>query len=694
MKLLVTGGCGFIGSNFIHYLIKFSPKDQIINLDKLTYAANPANLKDIENNPRYQFVKGDICDERIISRIFKENKIDAVVHFAAESHVDRSIDKPVDFLRTNVFGTYVLLEAAKRHNFPKFVQISCYDEKTRAVTMDGLKTFKEIKKGDKVFSLNPLTQKIEIKPVEKVIIQPYKGKMIHFKNQRIDLLVTPNHNMFIWDTAKRLQIEPAERVSQRSVFYMPEGVWEGNEEENFNIEGHGQVKTKDLLYVLGVFIGDGFTAYQKQEKETKTGFVREEFFQKARDEKTGRFKEIKKQGNHKTKVETYRIFFDIPEHDKARQKLETALTSLGIKYQSHKGRAGTHLYFSSKPFYELFNQCGKGAHNKHIPRWALDYSPKYLKYLLDGLMDADGSRGAIYYTVSKKLVSDFCELCIKLNLKPSVHKKHSLSFMDDGRKIEGNYYYVFIANTTKSISRHRIKIIDYNGNIWCLKVKDNKNFLVERNGRFDFCGNTDEVYGSIKKGSFSETDPLNPSSPYSSSKAAADLLALVYYKTYNLPVIITRSSNNFGPFQFPEKFIPRLLTNALLGKNLPVYGKGQNIRDWIYVEDNCRAINLVLRKGKDGEIYNIGGGNEKTNLEIAKEIQKRFPKVKIEFVADRPGHDFRYSLDCSKIQKLGFKPKYDFEKALQMTIAWYIQNKWWWQPLKEKSEKIYKNWGR
>jgi len=329
MRILVTGGCGFIFSNFIRFILNKYPNYKIINLDALTYSGRLENTQDFQKNKNYKFIKGNICDERLVDRIFKENKIDWVVHGAAESHVDRSIGEPAPFLETNVFGTHVLLEAAKRYGISRFIQIG-----------------------------------------------------------------------------------------------------------------------------------------------------------------------------------------------------------------------------------------------------------------------------------------------------------------------------------------------------------------------------SDEEYGSIEKGSFKEGDPLHPSSPYSASKTAASLLCLAYFKTYNLPVIITRSTNNFGSYQFPEKFIPRLLTNAFLEKNLPVYGKGQNIRDWIYVEDNCWAIGLVLHKGKIGEIYNIGAGNEKTNLEIAREIQKRFPNSKIEFVADRPGHDFRYSLDCSKIKKLGFKPRYSFSEALQKTIDCYVQNKWWWKPLKEKSEEIYKNWGK
>jgi dTDP-glucose 4,6-dehydratase len=195
---------------------------------------------------------------------------------------------------------------------------------------------------------------------------------------------------------------------------------------------------------------------------------------------------------------------------------------------------------------------------------------------------------------------------------------------------------------------------------------------------------TDEVYGSIKEGSFSETDNLNPSSPYSSSKAGSDLLAMSYYYTYGLPVAITRCTNNFGPYQYPEKLIPLFITNLMDGKKVPVYGTGLNVRDWIYVEDHCSGIDFVMEHGNAGEIYNIGGGNELTNLEITLRILKALGKDEawIQYVEDRKGHDFRYSLDCTKLKKMGWKPQYDFDTALSDTVKWYVEDRWWWEPLK------------
>ncbi|MDF2082839.1 dTDP-glucose 4,6-dehydratase [Bacillus pseudomycoides] len=197
---------------------------------------------------------------------------------------------------------------------------------------------------------------------------------------------------------------------------------------------------------------------------------------------------------------------------------------------------------------------------------------------------------------------------------------------------------------------------------------------------------TDEVYGSLgETGFFVEETPLNPNSPYSSSKASADLIALAYCKTYGLHVNITRCSNNYGPYQYPEKLIPLMITNALENKTLPVYGTGRNIRDWLHVYDHCTAIDLVLHKGRKGEIYNIGGNNEKRNIEIVELIIEQLDtsKEKISFVKDRLGHDWRYAIDAEKIKKvLGWKPVYTFEIGLQETIQWYIHNENWWSPLK------------
>ncbi|EJQ35384.1 dTDP-glucose 4,6-dehydratase [Bacillus toyonensis] len=318
MKVLVTGGAGFIGSNFVRYMVKKYPKYNIVNLDALTYAGNLENLKDIEELSNYKFIKGDIADRQFINQLFKEENFDYVLNFAAESHVDRSITNPDIFIQTNIQGTQVLLDAAKNAEVKKYLQVS-----------------------------------------------------------------------------------------------------------------------------------------------------------------------------------------------------------------------------------------------------------------------------------------------------------------------------------------------------------------------------TDEVYGTLgETGYFTEETPLASNSPYSSSKAGADLLVRAYHETFGLPVNITRCSNNYGPFHFPEKLIPLMIINALNDKQLPVYGDGLNVRDWLHVEDHCQAIDLVLHKGKNGEVYNVGGNNERTNIEIVKTILKALdkPESLIKYVTDRPGHDRRYAIDATKLrEELGWSPKYNFDTGIEQTIKWYLENQDWWK---------------
>lgn len=195
---------------------------------------------------------------------------------------------------------------------------------------------------------------------------------------------------------------------------------------------------------------------------------------------------------------------------------------------------------------------------------------------------------------------------------------------------------------------------------------------------------TDEVYGDIPSGSSVETDPFRPRSPYSASKAGGEMMVQAYHVTYELPVLITRGSNNYGPSQYPEKLIPVLITNALDDKDLPIYGDGLQIRDWLYVMDHCSAIDVVLHEGQIGESYNVGGGNERVNLDIAGKVldQLNKPRTLLKYVKDRPGHDRRYSLDCTKLKRLGWAPARDFEEGLAETVQWYVENQAWWRPLK------------
>ncbi len=197
---------------------------------------------------------------------------------------------------------------------------------------------------------------------------------------------------------------------------------------------------------------------------------------------------------------------------------------------------------------------------------------------------------------------------------------------------------------------------------------------------------TDEVYGSVPEGSSRETDELRPRNPYSASKAGADRLAYSYFATYGVPVVVTRASNNYGPYQFPEKVIPLFITNAIDSLQVPLYGDGGNVRDWLHVIDHCRGIDVVIEHGVNGEVYNIGGGNEVKNVDLTNRILALTGRTAslIRPVADRPGHDRRYSLDTTKLQRLGWTPRQDFAEGLASTVAWYRDNEWWWRPIKEQ----------
>jgi dTDP-glucose 4,6-dehydratase len=197
---------------------------------------------------------------------------------------------------------------------------------------------------------------------------------------------------------------------------------------------------------------------------------------------------------------------------------------------------------------------------------------------------------------------------------------------------------------------------------------------------------TDEEYGTIRSGSFTEADPLNPSSPYSAGKAGGSLVALAYARTHGLDVVVTRCTNNYGPYQFPEKVIPLFVTNLIEGAKVPLYGSGGNVRDWLYVLDHCTAIDLVLRRGTTGEVYNVGAGNEITNLELTRRLLAAFgaDDSMIEYVPDRLGHDWRYSVEVAKLRELGWSPAQSFEDGLATTIAWYRDHEHWWRPLKQE----------
>ena len=298
------------------------------------------------------------------------------------------------------------------------------------------------------------------------------------------------------------------------------------------------------------------------------------------------------------------------------------------------------------------------------------------------------------------------ELGAKLGYHPrtTVRKEQKPTKIGDRAISSDNpAYAILFRNCDISTSKGQASRLEYKGKIWCVKVKDNRNLLVERNGIFSVSGNTDEVYGSLSPSdpAFTETTPYAPNSPYSASKAGSDHLVRAYYHTYGLPTIITNCSNNYGPYQFPEKLIPLMCINSLIGKQLPVYGDGQNVRDWLYVGDHCSALDVVIHKGVPGETYNIGGNNEVKNIdlvqmlcqlmdELAPQLPVRPCDKLIQFVKDRPGHDRRYAIDASKIKtQLGWTPQETIAGGLRRTVEWYLTHRDWWEVLLSEEYQAY-----
>ena len=707
-KIFVTGGAGFIGSAFVHQVLEETSDVEIINFDALTYAGNPENLEGLDET-RHKFIKGDITNRDEVFAALPD-EADAIFNFAAESHVDRSINSASEFVLTNVLGTQILLDAARAKNVRRFLQVSCYDENTKALTKNGLKSFREIKAGDKVLSINENSGEIEEKTVEKVIVQNYEGKMIHFKTSLADLLVTPNHRMYYRQKGREglssIKFDEAENIINKHNLYFPRGTWKGKNTETINIEEVGEVPIKELFYLCGVFIGDGFIATQKKKIASKSGLNKREADEFRRDAKTGRFGKVAvKVGTREfTESISWRIYFDIPRKDKARKRLERSLDALGINWKSHNNKSGEHIYVCSKQWTEFFSQFGRGFKNKHIPDWIFCYDSEILRCLFDGLIDSDGhyrpNRKPAYSTSSKRLVENICELGIKLGMSPRIRVRDASAssyLAKENREIRPSTdaYIIYFRTENIGIGQRNYKEIDYQGKVWCVKVEDNKNLIVERNGILQFCGNTDEVMGSLPEDEnafFTEDSPLEPNSPYAASKAAAEHFVRAAGETFGVDWVITRCGNNYGQRQFPEKLIPLMISNALNDEPLPVYGDGQNVRDWIFVEDHCRAIWLAYEKGKSSEIYNIGAENERKNIEVVKSILDELgkPHSLIKFVEDRLGHDRRYAIDAEKVKnELGWKTRTSWEEGLKKTIRWYRENQDWVNHIRNGAYRNY-----
>jgi 5-methyltetrahydropteroyltriglutamate--homocysteine methyltransferase len=364
------------------------------------------------------------------------------------------------------------------------LEYTCYDEETRALTKEGLKSFEELKSGDEVLSLNPVSRRIEWKPVTKIHLYPYSGEMIHFAGRSFDLLVTPNHTMYIETPGtkgsqgfvKRFTIEKAERAASRAVFWFPNGEWHGGLPE-FN---------EDEFYLFGLYIGDGHTKVERSEY-TQTGLAVEEFAQASRGS-DGRFRTIT---GHGPTLKTYHwpgtnLF--IPPTDKSTKKVESCLNRLGIKWTR---QSNGMIHFHPGKYEGIFLKCGTGAHHKTIPRELLEAPPGHLRSLCQGLSDSDGMSHRQYQTVSRQLAVDIAELAVKIGLCATLTRVRVKGSVIEGRRLRDSIAYrVSIKYKSRGATKENNRQESYSGIVWCPEVADNHNLLVERNGRFVFCGNS------------------------------------------------------------------------------------------------------------------------------------------------------------------------------------------------------------
>jgi 5-methyltetrahydropteroyltriglutamate--homocysteine methyltransferase len=372
------------------------------------------------------------------------------------------------------------------------LEYTCYDEETRALTKDGLKSFEELKKGDEVLSLNPAMRTIEWKPITHLRFYPYTGKMIHFAGRSFDLLVTPNHTMYIetpgtrgsHEFVKRFTIEEAIRTASRSVFWFPNGEWHGNIPE-FN---------EDEFYLFGLYIGDGHVEVERS-VYTQTGLTVQEFSQAARGP-DGRFRTIT---GHGPTLKTYHwpsAHLYIPPTDKSTRKVEDCLNRLGIEW-TREGDGNIH--FHPRKYEEVFAKCGNSAHHKTIPRELLEAPPGHLRRLLQGLSDSDGMSHRQYQTVSRQLAVDMAELITKIGLCAALTRMLVKGSVIQGRKLRDSVAYrVSIKYKSRGATKENCRQENYTGIVWCPEVADNHNLLVERNGRFVFCGNSPGTGDPVK----------------------------------------------------------------------------------------------------------------------------------------------------------------------------------------------------
>lgn len=710
MKIFVTGGAGFIGSTLVERLLKEGHDVTIIDNLWNNRDGKLKNIQPYRGDKHFFFIEGDIREREPLMRYMRRKHFDYVFHQAALADVRYSMTHPLEYNDVNVTGTINLLQGCVETGVKKFINASCYDDKTRAyIVGKGLVNYPDICVGDNVLTINPESRLVEEKKVKRVITQLYDGDMIHFTGRRFNLLITPNHQMLIryptkgsWST--KLKFEDANKSFSRSVFRLPTGYWSGGKhEDKIRISSllpqeqqqnqlppqcnkiPDEWDTKDLFYLMGVYLGDGCSGTYTSYKLTKTGLDRKSYLKKAKDKTSGRF--TKHVANPTPgAITNSKIALFIPSTDKCCKRVEGILNKYGISYY----RSGVTIGFSSRALCRIFGECGHNSHLKRIPRWVFTYSSEYLQSLLEGLVDSDGhirKKKGTYTTVSKQLRNDIIELSTKLG-RPVNFRKYPCPptpILTNGRKIYSRHPVYRIHTSTTEINivngghsdktRH---LEQYTGNIWCLEVEDNHNFLVERNGKVMFSGNSSSVYGNAKIPFQEDITPTIPMSPYAASKLLAEQWCDLYTQAYGLPTVSLRYFNVMGGRCRDTLAISIFTKNAFTGRTLEVFG-GEQSRDYTPVEDVVEANMLAMSKGQGS--YNIGTSETIKILDLANNILSTVQGIKktkstVKVTDYRKGEAMATQADFTKAKKeLGWEPKIPFTQGLEQTVKWLIESR-------------------
>jgi len=701
VKLLVTGGSGFIGSNFIRHVLTTHADDRVVNLDKLTYAGNPANLADLERDPRYAFVQGDICDAAIVRDAIRG--VDAVVNFAAESVVA---------------DTFIPIHWGHGIRIASIEELfETYGAK-RGVLIDG-SGVEVVEPNLPLFALAFRNGMGHWKQITHITRHRYTGRVVRLRQKWGSVTVTPNHSVYNADAQLVAAETNPELLAVRKI-----NVDRSRHRDYIEI-CLPNIKSVDGRVYTRTAKGGGRPrdVYVQQSLKGEALLALMRFLGAYVAEGNALFN--KANGSWQVCIGNTDLAF-LEELRNDAELFTNAGSSITTRV-----RPGAHqLTFSSRIVHLLVTTlCGAHSYQKQVPEALYTLTDEFKNAFLDSYLRGDGNVQEYKTVSSSRFSTNSAKLAAGLGLLLSMMDlDYSLSYRD-ARGNQRPAYAMNLVSTYDARGESLYSEHQYEGYVYDLSVEDAHNFaagvgnVVVHNTHVDRSLNepdeflrtdvfgvftlleavkelkiprvvhisTDEVYGSVERGSSRESDPLRPSNPYSASKAGGDLLVLAYWHTHRVPALITRSSNNFGPYQYPEKVIPLFVTNALDDTPLPLYGDGKNVRDWLYVLDNCAGIDLVLRKGGDGEVYNIGGGHEVENIVLTRQILQLTgkPETLIQPVKDRPGHDRRYSVDSKKVRQLGWTPRHRFGEALGATVAWYREHEAWWRPLKSGEFRAY-----